>query len=926
MSSANPNGSSSNGPNPGIRKASTFASGQNPNSNVSFSFSRTGGASQGLVTASELNSSNTIRNYQASQRPVPNTSSSKRSFSLSRVAAFMHTHKQPTDSKNTTISHGFLSRHKTFSQSSSSNGNALAQNSPAAVARNQAVSHPHPSANNAAQGPSNAAPQNSTRNGTTSASAQSATSLSTGKGNEKENPANYLPNSLHVKNWSLSNYYNTRSSIGNKKVLGNGATATVILVTSKDKSQDKKSYACKVFKKCPGDERVADWYARISNEYQVMHSLNHENVAHAYNLLLDSQGAWALVSDYCDLGDIFSLAKEFKAANRKMSKDSRNCIFKQLLRGTHYIHAMGIAHRDIKPENIMINSKGEVKLSDFGEAYVMYDPHKDKWNNEIGDYPIKLAHDMVGSTPYMAPELFICQKAKKAGKPLNEYEYDPRLVDVWACAITYINLVVGGGFFEKAVLTEDRQYDFFIRELHRFWVHELDAVYLMLTAKGAEILRKNGQPLVSLPTDKPANNNSTTGSSALISEGGVGQFAQSNCTDEQLLELDHAASVALEAEEFSLDQLVSMEEHVDTLDTLVKILSTKLYAEEKEQEKKREKKIEEQRQAQEAVKEMRRTETGASNAPESGSKAPSQAPSQAPSPALTPVSTNSQAASSTTSQSTSTTPSTIPSPHKMVGKRTVSGDGATSRRIRVSQFTQGYYHNLRSEDQPFFFFNDQGDAVKRIMAMMLHPDPQLRPQIRDVLCLPIVKNINVCVPPDPFDVKIADQYTEWCTHVALENENRQRNRSTSVTSQVSGGVISEASTTVADNSFADSCAVANTVFSPQDENVENRDGTVAPQSAVSEASDNVPIPINTRLPQSKPELPTPVERRKSRANSNATATAALRRNQTAEDLVKLQRSQTKVAPMKTKHTHIPPPKPSKAYGLGEFKSAPHEFY
>jgi len=101
--------------------------------------------------------------------------------------------------------------------------------------------------------------------------------------------------------------------------------------------------------------------------------------------------------------------------------------FKQLIDGLEYIHAHSVIHRDIKPGNLLINSEGELKITDFGiaEEFDKYSP--DKLN----------VTTFAGTHQFLSPEV---------AEGLSSI--DGEKVDIWAAAVTLYNMVSGKYPFE----------------------------------------------------------------------------------------------------------------------------------------------------------------------------------------------------------------------------------------------------------------------------------------------------------------------------------------------------------------------------------------------------------------------------------------------------------------------------------------------
>ncbi|KAJ5667982.1 Dual specificity protein kinase FUZ7 [Penicillium maclennaniae] len=151
---------------------------------------------------------------------------------------------------------------------------------------------------------------------------------------------------------------------------------------------------------------------QILRELRVGHDCNSPNIVTFYGAFQNEARDIVLCMEYMDCGSLDRISKDFGPVR----VDVLGKITESILAGLVYLYeAHRIMHRDIKPSNVLVNSRGDIKLCDFGVATETV--------NSIAD-------TFVGTSTYMAPER------------IQGGAYTVRS-DVWSVGLTVMELAVG---------------------------------------------------------------------------------------------------------------------------------------------------------------------------------------------------------------------------------------------------------------------------------------------------------------------------------------------------------------------------------------------------------------------------------------------------------------------------------------------------
>ena len=193
------------------------------------------------------------------------------------------------------------------------------------------------------------------------------------------------------------------------KLLGRGSFGEVILVRLKS---TKKVYAMKIL-----DKKILKMKKQQNHtktERDLMVKINSPFIVNIKSAFQDDTNLY-LVSEFMQGGDMFFHMHDGQIVI--FSHDKTRFYMLELVLALESLHKNNMVYRDLKPENILLDSKGHVKLTDFGLSKILED-EDDK------------AFTLCGTPQYLAPEVLL-----KKG-------YD-KMVDWWSLGCVLYEMLMG---------------------------------------------------------------------------------------------------------------------------------------------------------------------------------------------------------------------------------------------------------------------------------------------------------------------------------------------------------------------------------------------------------------------------------------------------------------------------------------------------
>ncbi|KAJ7582579.1 putative cyclic AMP-dependent protein kinase catalytic subunit [Mycena floridula] len=201
--------------------------------------------------------------------------------------------------------------------------------------------------------------------------------------------------------------------------LGVGTFARVLLVRHRNSSPSQSGvqsfFAMKVLRKT--DIVRLRQVEHVNAERYILSRVQHPFVVDLFATFQDTLNVYMLMS-YVPGGELFT---HLRRAER-FTPDVTRFYLATIILALKYLHSFNIIYRDLKPENLLLDSRGYLRLTDFGFAKIVDDR---TWT-------------LCGTPEYLAPEIIQSDGHGKAA-------------DWWACGVLCFEMLAGyPPFFDES--------------------------------------------------------------------------------------------------------------------------------------------------------------------------------------------------------------------------------------------------------------------------------------------------------------------------------------------------------------------------------------------------------------------------------------------------------------------------------------------
>ncbi|KAG8512018.1 Serine/threonine-protein kinase 38 [Galemys pyrenaicus] len=226
------------------------------------------------------------------------------------------------------------------------------------------------------------------------------------------------------------------------KVIGRGAFGEVRLVQKKDTGH---VYAMKILRKA--DMLEKEQVGHIRAERDILVEADSLWVVKMFYSFQDKLNLY-LIMEFLPGGDMMTLLMK----KDTLTEEETQFYIAETVLAIDSIHQLGFIHRDIKPDNLLLDSKGHVKLSDFGLCTGLKKAHRTEFYRNLNhslpsDFTFQnmnskrkaetwkrnrrqLAFSTVGTPDYIAPEVFMQTGYNK-------------LCDWWSLGVIMYEMLIG---------------------------------------------------------------------------------------------------------------------------------------------------------------------------------------------------------------------------------------------------------------------------------------------------------------------------------------------------------------------------------------------------------------------------------------------------------------------------------------------------